>query len=64
MSETETYTCALCGGVFEKGQSDEEALAESRAYFGDVPPEELAVVCDDCWEEVRPDRQGEGSEVK
>ncbi len=48
------YKCSLCGGVFETTVSDEEAMAESRAIFGDVPPEQLDVVCDDCWHKINP----------
>ena len=50
------YRCALCGNVFVKGQSDAEALAEKRAYFGDVPEEDCAVVCEDCWQKIHPQR--------
>ena len=28
------YQCASCGGIFEKGRSDEEAAAASEAKFG------------------------------
>jgi hypothetical protein len=45
------YKCAACGGVFEKGWSDEEALAELDATFG-VPVEDCALVCDDCYREM------------
>jgi DNA-directed RNA polymerase subunit RPC12/RpoP len=47
-----SYTCARCGGRFTKGRSDEEAAAESRAIWG--PQDDLAVVCEDCWELIRP----------
>lgn len=44
------YTCAECGGVFKKGWSDEEALAEQKLVFGALPPPtENAIVCDDCY---------------
>jgi hypothetical protein len=42
-------TCERCGGEFETDWSDAEALAESQALFGKKPPEDLALVCDDCW---------------
>jgi len=48
------HLCSLCGCVFASLWPDEEAMAESRANFGDQPKEQLAVVCDDCWERVRP----------
>lgn len=50
-----TYTCAICKGEFEKGWSDEEAVAEKDSYWGDVPLDECGVICDDCWNKIRPD---------
>lgn len=44
------YQCAACGGFFEKGTSDEEAKAESRKLWGDLPPEALVIICDDCFQ--------------
>lgn len=47
----ETYTCAACGGVFEKTRPEEEVEAEYKTLF----PDEAAsgaprdVVCDDCF---------------
>ncbi|MDE2097709.1 MAG: hypothetical protein KGL39_10710 [Patescibacteria group bacterium] len=52
----EEYTCSLCQGIFNKGRSDAESLEESRSYFGDVPAEELAIICEDCWQKIHPDR--------
>ena len=49
---TDTYTCSLCGEVFEKGWTDEEAMEESSKQWGDQPPEELEVVCDDCYRKM------------
>jgi hypothetical protein len=46
------YTCAACGGVFGKGWSDEEAAAESVELFGEWPAEQMAVVCDDCFNKM------------
>ena len=43
------YRCASCREEFEKGRSDEEAMQESVALFGELPPEQLAIVCDDCF---------------
>lgn len=53
MSESDTYTCAHCGGTFERGWTDEEAQAESVQNFGvrgDAPG--MALVCDDCYQEI------------
>ena len=49
MSE-KTYTCAICGETYEYEWSDEEALAEFKAKYGDVPEEERDVICDDCYQ--------------
>lgn len=46
-----TFTCTMCGRTYSKAWSDAEALAESKALFGDVP---CAVVCDDCYRGVVP----------
>ena len=51
------YKCANCGGVFEKGRSDEEALAASRDMWGALPMEELSVICDDCFNALKVDHQ-------
>lgn len=50
------YRCALCHQVYTKAWSDEEALAETAQYWPDVPQEELAVVCDECWQKIDPAR--------
>ena len=46
----EQYTCAACGKTFESEWSHEEAMAESKALFGKFQPDELAVICDDCFQ--------------
>jgi rubredoxin len=44
------YRCAVCGMVYEKGQTDEEAEEELHNTFGaDVEPEDCDIVCDDCY---------------
>lgn len=49
---TDEYTCDNCGRTFEKTWSDDDALAEATELFGEIPPEERAIVCDDCWREI------------
>jgi hypothetical protein len=46
-----SYRCACCGGIFEEGWSEEEALTERDALFGQevAAGEEFALVCDGCW---------------
>ncbi len=47
------YKCDLCGGIFEKAWSDEDALAEKVANgFADM---DCAMVCDDCYNLVMQD---------
>jgi hypothetical protein len=45
----DTYTCAMCGGTFEKGWSDEDAAAELEANCPGMPREACAIICDDCF---------------
>lgn len=52
LSADNTYECAVCHGVFEKGITDEEAMAESEELFGHYDEEDLGIVCDDCWKRV------------
>lgn len=47
-----TFKCAECGGTFQKARTDEEALAESKKQFGDLPSEKLAVICDHCYFDI------------
>jgi len=46
---SEEFTCAVCEGVFNKGRSEEEALAEKDRLWGELPVEECDLVCDDCF---------------
>jgi hypothetical protein len=46
------YKCQTCKGIFNKGWSDEEALAEFRGYFPDLPMEEAGVICDICYQKM------------
>ena len=47
---SETYKCAQCGGTFDKGWTDDEALAEKSANGFDEL--DCAVVCDDCYKTI------------
>lgn len=49
--ENNQFQCAECGGIFEKGRPDEEAMEEAIDNFGQETIEEqpLAVICDDCY---------------
>lgn len=50
MSEVgDTFQCAACGGVFEKGRDDDEAEAELRERFGEsFDRSQCSIVCEDC----------------
>jgi hypothetical protein len=51
------FQCAMCGGVFEKGWSDEEA--EREVNFPSIPPSEFSLICDDCYEKKMKERETE-----
>lgn len=46
------YKCAVCGEIYEKGWSDEEAKEELKQNFGDYKEDDCAVVCDDCYQKM------------
>ena len=46
------YRCAACGGVFDKGWSDEDAKAEHTKTFPETPLDDCAIVCDDCYKRM------------
>ena len=48
MKENE-YKCSMCKNVYEKGWEDEEAKKEAKEIWGDIPTEEMCVICDDCF---------------
>jgi hypothetical protein len=43
------FRCFICKEVFEKGFTDEEALAELNANHPGMSPDECDLVCDDCY---------------
>lgn len=46
------HVCESCGRTFLSGNTPAEAEAEMKEAFGDLPKEERAVVCDDCYVRV------------
>lgn len=48
-----SFQCAMCAGVFSMGD-DDEARDELKATFGDVDPADCVMLCDDCYERVKP----------
>ncbi len=53
------YQCASCNNIYEKGWSDEEAEAEMKDLWGNLPKEEMAIVCDDCFKGIHPEKNKE-----
>ena len=43
------FRCFVCGELFLSDRSNEEALAESRALWGEVEPSDLQIACDECF---------------
>jgi hypothetical protein len=56
------FQCAICGGFFEKGWSDEEAEAEREVNFPGIPPSEFSLICDDCYKKKMGEREAEREE--
>lgn len=50
----ETYKCEQCDSVFEFAWTDGEAEAEKEDLFGDIPDEDCATICDDCFKKICP----------
>ena len=44
------YTCAACGGTFDKICADDDVMAESLTLWGEMEASDMCVVCDDCFE--------------
>jgi hypothetical protein len=50
------YRCAACTGVFDMGWTDEEATAELADVFPGFDKTECAIVCEDCYKRLAPER--------
>jgi hypothetical protein len=50
--------CAWCNKPLPAHSDEEEAAmqAELKHHFGDARPEETAVICDDCFQRMHPDK--------
>jgi hypothetical protein len=46
------FRCAACGGVFDKGWSDDEAAAELGRAFPGFTTDDCDLVCDDCYDRM------------
>lgn len=52
LKKGDEYRCGCCGGTFAAERDDDEALTECEIREGELPPDELEVVCDDCFRKV------------
>ncbi len=43
------FRCEMCGRIFPKGWSEEEAAAEMARNFNEEPKDDDAILCDDCY---------------
>ncbi len=48
------YKCEICGGIYERGWTEEEATEEAKKHGWDVgeDPDSYVIVCDDCYKKV------------
>ena len=50
--DKDQFRCGECGQVFVKGWTDEECLEEMKETFGNIPEEQRAYVCDECYKKL------------
>lgn len=49
------FKCSMCGGIFKKGWSDEEARQERDLIFGvGYSDKDCKLICDDCFQKIKP----------
>lgn len=53
MKPGETFKCMGCGKKFLAAREEADALAEMHKIYGDLPEGERAIVCDDCFNQIR-----------
>jgi len=59
MPKGNEFNCGQCGDTFIKTVSDEQAQAERRMNgWGDVPDDDLVLICDDCYNIVMEQMNG------
>jgi len=60
MTDTKTYTCALCHDrfsfVLDGTWSEEQAKEEYERHFPASKWEDRKIVCDDCWKRIKPSK--------
>lgn len=58
------YTCATCGDSCESDITEEEAKAEMKALWGDIPEDQQVIICDDCFKEGMARMASESGDAK
>jgi len=46
------FLCEACGGIFEKGWSEEESIDELRKKFDTQPKENDVILCENCYKKL------------
>ncbi len=52
------FTCGECGGEFDFEWSDEEARAEAIRNGFNPDSDDMAIICDNCYQKVMSERNG------
>lgn len=52
MTPGERFTCELCGQRFIKSRPEADAQVEAKKLWGELPPEEQGVCCEDCFRKI------------
>ena len=50
-----SFTCSHCRQTFDKGWTEEEAVAELARNFDTTPVSDCVAVCDDCYRKYYPE---------
>ena len=50
--EIRKFTCACCKEEHLSAWTEEEAIQEKNELFGDMPLDEMAKVCTDCFDKI------------
>lgn len=52
--QNNSYICYMCQQTFTRGWTDEEANAEKLKLWGNIHENECEVVCDGCFQKIKP----------
>jgi len=50
------YRCSVCGNKYRKTRSDRKAMREAQKFWPGIKKEDCGIVCDDCYQKIRPDK--------